>query len=107
MDQASLVVSVVWALIAWYGSEGMGMLPTGGASVLVGAPGAFLLYALLGLAAYPGVPPPTARQATPMSLASSGAPGCAGSSRACGAWQGSSNCSPPGGCRARSPGASG
>ena len=48
-----LIVSMVWALIVWYGSEGMGLLFTGQASVLTGTPGAFLLYALLGLAAYP------------------------------------------------------
>ena len=52
-SRASLVASVAWALIAWYSSEGLGLLLTGGASVLTGAPGAFLLYALLGLAAYP------------------------------------------------------
>ena len=51
--RASLIASVACALIAWYGSEGMGLLLTGGASILIGAPGAFLLYALLGLATYP------------------------------------------------------
>jgi len=45
--------SIVWALIIWYGGEGMSMLLTGQASILTGAPGAVLLYPLLGLAVYP------------------------------------------------------
>ena len=45
--------SIVWALIVWYGGEGMSMLFTGQASILTGAPGAVLLYPLLGLAIYP------------------------------------------------------
>ncbi len=54
--RAALVASLVWALLAWYFAEGLGLLLTGGASVLTGAPGAFLLLALLGLAAYPRRP---------------------------------------------------
>lgn len=45
--------SIVWAFIVWYGGEGMNMLLTGTASILSGAPGAVLLYPLLGLAVYP------------------------------------------------------
>jgi hypothetical protein len=45
--------SIVWAFIVWYGGEGMSMLLTGQASILTGAPGAVLLYPLLGLAVYP------------------------------------------------------
>src|SRR5260221_947809 len=45
--------SIVWAFIVWYGGEGMSMLLTGQASILTGAPGAVLLYPLLGLAIYP------------------------------------------------------
>ena len=45
--------SIVWAFIVWYGGEGMNMLLTGTASILTGAPGAVLLYPLLGLAVYP------------------------------------------------------
>ena len=51
--RATLIVSIVWALIVWYGGEGMGLLLTGRASVLTGTPGAFLLYALLALVVYP------------------------------------------------------
>ncbi|HLZ58335.1 MAG TPA: hypothetical protein VKR06_15460, partial [Ktedonosporobacter sp.] len=48
-----VIASIVWAFIVWYGGEGMSMLFTGTASILTGAPGAVLLYPLLGLAVYP------------------------------------------------------
>ena len=49
----ALLGSVVWSLMVWVGGEGLGMLLTGQASALTGAPGAVLLYGLLALAAYP------------------------------------------------------
>lgn len=49
----ALVVSVVWSLLVWFGGEGLGMLLTGQASALTGAPGAVLVYLVLALAAYP------------------------------------------------------
>jgi len=48
-----VIASFVWAFIVWYGGEGMSMLLTGTSSILSGAPGAVLLYPLLGLAVYP------------------------------------------------------
>src|SRR5260370_13715335 len=48
-----VIASIVWALIVWYGGEGMSMLLTGTASILTGAPGAVLLYPLLGFVIYP------------------------------------------------------
>src|SRR5579864_4051284 len=48
-----IFASFVWALVVWYGGEGMSMLLTGTASILSGAPGAVLLYPLLGLAVWP------------------------------------------------------
>ena len=48
-----VLASLVWALIVWYGGEGMSMLLTGTASILSGAPGAVLLYPLLGMAVWP------------------------------------------------------
>jgi hypothetical protein len=48
-----VIVSIIWALIVWYGGEGLSMLLTGVASALTGAPGAVLLYPLLGLVIYP------------------------------------------------------
>lgn len=44
-----VIVSIMWAFIVWYGGEGMSMLLTGQASIFTGAPGAVLLYPLLGL----------------------------------------------------------
>jgi hypothetical protein len=49
----AVIVSLIWALIVWYGGEGMSMLLTGQAGILTGAPGAVLLYPLLGFAIYP------------------------------------------------------
>jgi hypothetical protein len=49
----TVIASVVWSLIVWYGGEGMNMLFTGQASILTGAPGAVLLYPLLGFLVYP------------------------------------------------------
>jgi len=48
-----VLTSIVWALIVWFGGEGMNMLFTGTASILSGAPGAVLLYPLLGLTVIP------------------------------------------------------
>lgn len=49
----ALAASVVWALSVWYLGEGLGDLFGGGASLLTGAPGAALLYAVLALAVSP------------------------------------------------------
>jgi hypothetical protein len=52
----ALVVSFVWALGIWVIGEGLGMVLTGTASALTGAPGSVLIYALLGLMAWPRPP---------------------------------------------------
>ena len=52
----ALAVSFVWALGVWVVGEGMGMLLTGSASALTGAPGSVLMYGLLGLMAWPRQP---------------------------------------------------
>jgi hypothetical protein len=49
----ALAASVAWALAVWYLGEGLGGLFGGGASLLTGAPGAALLYAVLALAVSP------------------------------------------------------
>jgi hypothetical protein len=49
----ALGASVGWALSVWYLGEGLGGLLGGGASLLTGAPGAALLYAVLALAVAP------------------------------------------------------
>jgi hypothetical protein len=51
--RTTLLASVLWSLIIWIGGEGLGMLLTGQASALTGAPGAVLLYGILALVAYP------------------------------------------------------
>jgi hypothetical protein len=58
--RVALITSMVWALLVWYGGEGMSMLLTGQAGVLTGAPGAVLLYPLLGLLLYPRTTSPAA-----------------------------------------------
>lgn len=66
--RATVIISVVWALVVWYAGEGMNMLLTGQSSILSGAPGAVLLYPLLGLLLYPRTATaPGAGQATLLS----------------------------------------
>jgi len=50
--RGTVIASIVWALLVWYGGEGMSMLLTGQSSTLTGAPGAVLLYPLIGLLVY-------------------------------------------------------
>jgi hypothetical protein len=49
----ALAASVVWALSVWYLGEGLGGLFGGGASLLTGAPGSALLYAVVAMAVSP------------------------------------------------------
>jgi hypothetical protein len=49
----SLLVSFLWASCIWFGGEGLGMIFTGTASPLAGAPGAALLYVPAGLICWP------------------------------------------------------
>jgi hypothetical protein len=49
----ALSLSFAWALGVWWFGEAFGMLFTGTASPLTGAPGAVLLYALIGLLVWP------------------------------------------------------
>jgi hypothetical protein len=54
--RTALVVSFAWVLGIWVIGEGMGMLLTGSATALTGAPGSVLLYGLIGLMAWPRPP---------------------------------------------------
>jgi hypothetical protein len=54
--KSALVLSLAWALVVWWFSEGFGMMFAGG-SPLTGAPGAVLLYAIIGLLVWPGERP--------------------------------------------------
>jgi hypothetical protein len=49
----ALAVSIAWALAVWYFGEGLGELASGHASLITGAPGSALIYAVLAGAAWP------------------------------------------------------
>jgi hypothetical protein len=49
----ALIASIAWALGVWYLGEGLSGLVSGHASILGGAPGSALLYAVIGAAAWP------------------------------------------------------
>ena len=51
--RAALAVSFAWALGVWVFGEGLGMILTGSATALTGAPGSVLMYGLIGLMAWP------------------------------------------------------
>jgi len=49
----ALLVSFFWVLGVWVLGEGLGIILTGSASALTGAPGSVLMYGLIGLMAWP------------------------------------------------------
>jgi hypothetical protein len=49
----ALVLSFVWAFVVWWFGEGVGMIAMGMASPLTGAPGAVLLYVVVGAIVWP------------------------------------------------------
>ncbi len=49
----ALSASIIWALAVWWLGEGLGMVLTGGASPVNGAPGAVVIYALLAILLWP------------------------------------------------------
>jgi hypothetical protein len=51
--KVALAASLPWAVAVWFFGEGLSGLASGHTSLLTGAPGAVLLYALLALAAWP------------------------------------------------------
>jgi hypothetical protein len=63
----ALAISFAWSFIVWWFGEGLGMIPGGLASPLTGAPGAVLLYALVGVIVWP-----TEEEAPDISAASGG-----------------------------------
>jgi hypothetical protein len=75
----ALAVSFVWCFAVWWVGEGFGMLLTGRATPLSGAPGAVVLYAAIGLLVWPrrstaAAPVSAATQAEPpVGVASSAA----------------------------------
>jgi hypothetical protein len=57
----ALLVSFAWALGIWFSGEGLGMIFTGTANPLTGAPGAALLYIAAGLICWPRTTRPHGR----------------------------------------------
>ena len=53
-SRLALAASIAWALGVWYLGEGLSGLASGHASLITGAPGSALVYALLAGAAWPG-----------------------------------------------------
>jgi hypothetical protein len=49
----TLVVSFFWVAGVWFFGEGLGLILTGSATALTGAPGSVLMYGLIGLMAWP------------------------------------------------------
>jgi hypothetical protein len=49
----ALVISFFWAFGVWFFGEGLGLIFTGSASALTGAPGSVFMYGLIGLMAWP------------------------------------------------------
>jgi len=68
----ALAVSFFWAFGVWFFGEGLGLIFTGSASALTGAPGSVFIYGLMGMMAWPRSP---TRQVTqqPVGMASSAA----------------------------------
>jgi hypothetical protein len=51
----ALAISIVWAVSVWIFGEGLGMVLTGTATALTGAPGSVFMYGVLALMAWPRV----------------------------------------------------
>jgi hypothetical protein len=51
--RVALLASIAWALGVWYFGEGLSGMASGQASMITGAPGSALLYAVLAVAAWP------------------------------------------------------
>jgi hypothetical protein len=49
----ALAISFFWAFGVWFFGEGLGLILTGSASALTGAPGSVFMYGLIGLMAWP------------------------------------------------------
>ena len=83
----AIIAMTLWALGVWWFGEGFGMLLTGAASPLTGAPGAVVLYPLIGLLVWPTEQDATADVA-PGIASSAAATGPLGSGAPLFAWSG-------------------
>ena len=84
----AIVVMAAWAFGVWWFGEGFGQLFTGTASPLTGAPGAVLLYPIIGLLVWPGSRDDKDEQLAPGLRSSAAAAGPLGSTAALVAWSG-------------------
>jgi hypothetical protein len=86
----ALALSFAWVLGVWFFGEGLGMILTGTATALTGAPGSVLMYGLLGLLSWPRAAGEPAGDAdAPVGLASSAAgQGLGGATTALASWSG-------------------
>src|SRR3984885_9412303 len=64
----ALAVSFFWVLGVWFFGEGLGLLFTGAASALTGAPGSVFLYGVIGLMAWPHATPAEKSEETEPSI---------------------------------------
>lgn len=69
----ALVSSIVWSLLVWWLGEGLGMMFAGPVSVLMGLPGAVILYALIAVIVWPRTTPGGQSVATASPLTAGGA----------------------------------
>jgi hypothetical protein len=69
----ALALSFAWAFGVWVLGEGMGMVLTGSASALTGAPGSVFMYAMVGLMAWPSPRAKDTDYDVPVGIASSAA----------------------------------
>ena len=68
--RAALIGTIAWGLGVWWLGEGLGMVFSGTATPLTGAPGAAVLYALLAVLIWPTAPAPRAGAPSPQAAAS-------------------------------------
>jgi hypothetical protein len=69
----ALALSFAWAFGVWVLGEGMGMVLTGSASALTGAPGSVFVYAMVGLMAWPSTRSTNPEDEASVGIASSAA----------------------------------
>jgi hypothetical protein len=84
----AIVAMAAWALGVWWFGEGFGQLLTGTASPLTGAPGAVLLYPVIGLLVWPSDQNEKDEQLAPGLRSSAAAAGPLGSAAALVGWSG-------------------
>jgi hypothetical protein len=70
--KVALVTSFAWVFFVWVFGEGMGQIFTGSSSALMGAPGAVLLYGLIGVLVWPTPESKTNKERTGLASSAAG-----------------------------------